>query len=122
MSKRYAISGVNNIALDGTAALTGKYLMGEKNRANRKFFLRSVWCFNPTASVVLHLIDAASGVARDATDNAVVSIYGASGEFTKVDFPAPGLKFDTAPCIVKDVTDASGSFGVGLVGGQGYEE
>ena len=135
---RYSISGAISTILDATFDATskaaavgtpgdpsvlmgGQALLGEDIPTGRVFWLRSVWAYDASAAVLLHLFDAT--VAVNATDSSrKLLLQCASGSLTMADIPAPGLKFKTGCVVCKDTTDASGCFTPGSVGGAGYYE
>jgi hypothetical protein len=132
MGKRYSISGSNSAILNGTVEATGstydptalmggQYALGRAVTTGRKFYLRGISVHNPTTAVPLALYDATAG-AHATTATRKMVIQAASGNHTKVEFAAPGLRFQTGLCIARESTAASGSFGPGRVTGWGYEE
>lgn len=124
MSNRYAVSGAVAAALDGTTTLTGEPLIGRELTTGRVLWLRSAWFHSASTTsgeVPLALIDATAGVAATGTTRRF-NVICATGRTTQVDFPAPGLKFSTGCCVLKEATTVSSAFAGGSCGGCGYEE
>ena len=130
---RYSVSGAINTQLNATLAATGvagdatamsigQYVMGASGTSGRITWLRSLWAHNIGAITTLTLYDATSGGSSTATSNKKMDIACASGLTTMVEFAAPGLKFATSPCVLRQATTATSNFGAGQVGGAGYEE
>ena len=146
---RYQFSGVNSTILDATvdatgvdagdptALLGGQWAIGRANTTGRVLWLRwlSVHNDGPTGqavAVTLQLFDATAGTnptsatrrqfVRCASSPGAATAAMSGGQTTRIEWPAPGLKFTTGICISKCTTDASGSFQQGQIGGGGYEE
>ena len=146
---KYAFSGINSTILDATvdatgvdagdptALLGGQWAMGRAVTTGRVAYLRWLTIYNdgPTGqapAVGVRLFDATAGtnptaatlrgVIRCASSPGAATTAQSGGQTTRVEWPAPGLKFTTGICASKNTTDASGSFAQGAIAAGGYEE
>lgn len=116
--KRFARGGVTDEALTTSGADVRELLGTGFSQANRDFWLRSVWIYNSHATTdgVVTLWDQAEGVAVAANERFSFPVPAAT--LTKIDFPAPGLRFLTNICAAV----SAGTVAVYQAGASGYEE
>lgn len=130
---RYSVSGVNSTILDATVDATGdcvditsvmggQAVMGTNLKTDRVLWLRSFWAYNSGAGTIRLCVHDATVGTNILSANRRFTLACASGETTSIDFPAPGLKFETGCVVSKETTDGSASFQPGTLGGNGYEE
>ena len=120
---RYGISGSCTDTLSDLVT-QGKNLLGANLTTGRVLWLRGAWFYDVSTANVISLYDITKDAAAAAEKNRI-RVPCASGRTTIVEFPAPGLKFSTGCCAIRDTTTtagASGSFAPGTIGGAGYEE
>lgn len=117
---RYFVQGVNSTALDSTSTLTGQNVLGRNLASKRVLYLERAWLYNASGGVEVNLYDVTAGTGATASKLRAI-IPCATDDRTVAEFGSPGLKFTTGCVAIKDST-AKGYFGVGYVGGVGYEE
>lgn len=119
--KKYERSGNTDEALTTSGVdvreLLGSGFHADPNGNSREFWLRSVWVYNSHAVTdgVVTLWDQAEGAAVAANER--FSFPAPAATLTKVDFPAPGLRFITDLC----AAISAGTVAIYQAGAIGYE-
>ena len=115
---RYAVSGSNSAAITPATASSAQNVLGKVITSGRHFWLRGLSISPNATHGPLNIIDATTG--GTATGPVVsIGLDPTVNQSIVVNFGAPGLLFKSG-CVAR--LDASGSIGIGLLSGWGYEE